>query len=525
MFTYNLDLNSARKPLDRYWEFCIGSCHAATALREDYRAMLRQCHRDLGFRYLRFHGIFDDDMSVVLKPMFSDTYTYSFSNIDNIFDFLLSIDMKPFVELGFMPDAFASSNTTIFHYKGNTSPPKDYTLWSDFIESFIKHLIDRYGRTEVRQWFFEVWNEPNLGGAGSPYGFWSGDRAEYYKLYRHTATAVKKCDGKLRVGGPATSNNAWIPEFISFCAQENVPLDFISTHHYPTDAVLGYGVENSANFVNPLDINDAKQVEKAIQLAKEGGEAFEKFKEQYSVFQSELWTHVDRGVLTEMAKKAVAEAKGLPVYYTEWGSLAGLQSDGAFGASFIAKTILDGVDMVKGYSFWTFCDILEESGQESDEFFGGFGLMTHHGVPKAPYRAFELLHKLRGDLYENVCREDTVDIYAVRNEDAGAVQLLAVNHNSLLHEIYTEEIEICLSGEKSFIGAEAVYIDDNHANALTKWIADGSKPYLSRGEIEILKGVSELKREPLKAVEYNGGTKLNITLPPMSIALITVYFD
>lgn len=525
MITYNLDLNSARKPLDRYWEFCIGSCHAATALREDYRAMLRQCHRDLGFRYLRFHGLFDDDMSVLTKPMFSENFKLSFTNIDNIYDFLLSIGMKPFVELSFMPNALSSGNSTIFNYKGNTTPPCDYEKWSRFIKKFINHLIDRYSLSEVRQWYFEIWNEPNLGGPGSPYGFWAGSRDEYFKLYKTTALAVKECDKRLRVGGPATSNNAWIPEFLDFCEQSGAPVDFISTHHYPTDVVLGYGVEDSANFVNPLNVSDMEQVQNVMRMAKEGGEEFEEFKKQYSVFQSNLWKHVERGVLTDMTKRVLSEARGLPVYYTEWGSLAGLQSDGAFGASFIAKTVLDGVDMVKGYSFWTFCDIIEESGQESDEFFGGFGLMTHHGVPKAPYRAFELLHKLSGDLYENVCRENTVDIYAVRNEDAGAVQLLAVNHNSLLHEIDTEEIEICLSGEKSFIGAEAVYIDDNHANAVKKWIADGSKPYLSRGEIEILKGVSELKREPLKTVEYNGGAKLNITLPPMSIALITVYYD
>lgn len=524
MITYNLDLNKPRKPLDRYWEFCVGSCHAATALREDYRNMLRQCRRELGFRYIRFHGLFNDDMSVVLKPLFSDRYTYSFSNIDNIFDFLLSIDMKPFVELGFMPAAFASSNTTIFHYKGNTSPPKDYALWSDFIESFIKHLIDRYGRTEVRQWFFEVWNEPNLGGAGSPYGFWSGDKAEYFKLYQHTSAAIKKCDAKLRVGGPATSNNAWIPEFISFCTEGNVPLDFISTHHYPTDVVLGYGVENSANLVNPLNINDLSQVEKVMKLAKEGGEEFEEFKKQYSVFQSELWGHVNRGVLTEMTKKAVAESKGLPLYYTEWGSLAGLASDSSFGASFIAKTVLDGVNLCNGYSFWTFCDIIEEEGQNSEEFHGGFGLMTQHGIPKAPYRAYQLLHMLKGELYQSIYRGKTVDIYAVLNSDINALQLLAVNHHSLLHEIKTENVEIRLQNAESCLCAEEIRIDDTHANAYCQWANEGKKAYLTEGEINILKGESELRRTPVPIQIENGEAVLKLNLPPMSTVLATVYF-
>ena len=525
MITFTLDLNSAKKPLDRYWEMCIGSCHAATALREDYRQMLTQCHRELGFKYLRFHGLFDDDMSVVKKPMFSDKLVYSFSNIDNIYDFLLSIGMKPFVELSFMPEALASGDSTIFHYKGNTTPPKDYEKWSAFIKRFIEHLIERYGLSEIRQWFFEVWNEPNLGGPGSPYGFWAADKEEYFKLYNVTAQAVKACDKSLRVGGPATSNNAWIPDFLDFCASSGAPVDFVSTHHYPTDVVLGYGVEDSANFVNPLNTGDMEQVQNVMRMAKEGGEEFEKFKKQYSVFRSHIWEHVDRGVLTEMTKRARSESRGLPLYYTEWGSLAGLKSDSAFGASFIAKTILDGIDLVKGYSFWTFCDIVEESGQDSDEFHGGFGLMTQHGIPKAPYRAFELLHKLDGELYETVCREKTVDVYAVDNAGINALQLMAVNHNSLLHAIDGHEVSLRLSTDKKCVRAEIIRIDGTHANAFEKWKDGGSKKYLSKGSVEILKGASELIREPLEYENTNSGIDLSFHLPAMGTALINIYFN
>lgn len=525
MIRYKLDLNSSKKPLDRYWELCIGSCHAATALRQDYRQMLTQCHGELGFKYVRFHGLFMDDMSVVRSSLFSDKLILSFANIDNIFDFLLSIGMKPFVELSFMPTALASGNSTIFHYKANTSPPADYDTWSWFIKKFISHLIDRYGLSEVRQWFFEIWNEPNLGGTGSPYGFWSGDMEEYFKLYKVTAEAVKECDKSLRVGGPATSNNAWIPEFLDFCKESGSPVDFVSTHHYPTDVVLGYGVENSANLVNPLDVNDSQQVQKVIQMAREGGEEFENFKKQYSVFKSQIWEHVDRGVLTEMTRRALSESRGFPLYYTEWGSLAGLYSDSEFGASFIAKTVLDGVDLVKGYSFWTFSDIIEEDGQDSNEFFGGFGLMTQHGVPKASYRAFELLHKLGGDLYENVCREDTVDIYAVDNSDINAVQLLAVNHNSLLHDIEAGDITVELNTVKKCVSAEIIRVDKEHANACGKWQSDGSKEYLTKGEIEMLKSASELKREKQVFENSDSGIRLKLTLPPMGTALVNVYFE
>lgn len=525
VITYNLDFNSKAKPLEKYWEFSVGSCHAATALREDYRRMLIQCHNELGFKYLRFHGIFNDDMSVVRKPLFSDKLVLSFANIDKIYDFLLSIGMKPFVELSFMPEALASGNSTLFNYKANTTPPADYEKWVWFIKKFINHIIDRYGLYEVRQWFFEIWNEPNLGGPGSPYGFWAADKNEYFKLYKLTAEAVKSCDKSLRVGGPATSNNAWIPDFLDFCLNSGAPVDFVSTHHYPTDVVLGYGVEDSANFVNPLDINDMEQVQNVIRMAKEGGEEFEEFKKQYSVFKSNIWKHVERGALTDMEKRAVCEARGLPLYYTEWGSLAGLHSDGTFGSSFIAKTVLDNIGLANGYSFWTFSDIVEEDGQNSDEFHGGFGLMTQHGIAKAPYRAFELLHKLNGDFFENICREDTVDIYAVKNNIAKAVQLIAVNHNSLLHDIEEQEIEVHIDNIPECVCAEIFRIDSEHANPCGKWIADGSKQYLTVGEIDILKGTSELKREKIDCVIDDGKMAVKFNLPPMGTALVNVYYN
>lgn len=169
MKIYELDVNGKTASFPHYWELCVGSCHAATALRADWQQQLERCHKELGFRYVRFHGLFNDDMSVVTRPMLASRPVYCFTNIDRIYDFLLSIGMKPFVEIGFMPECMASGNKTIFHYKGNTTPPRSYEEWTGFIGLFLDHLIDRYGRAEVRSWYFEIWNEPNLGGHGKRY--------------------------------------------------------------------------------------------------------------------------------------------------------------------------------------------------------------------------------------------------------------------------------------------------------------------------------------------------------------------
>jgi len=153
--------------INKYWTKCIGSCHAAMALREDWRKQLKKCREELGFEYVRFHGLLNDDMSVCLRKS-DGSLEYSFFNIDPIFDFLLDIGMRPFIELSFMPSALASGTKTVFHYKGNITPPKSYDEWADLIGALAEHLVRRYGVEEVREWFFEVWNEPNLD------MFWAG---------------------------------------------------------------------------------------------------------------------------------------------------------------------------------------------------------------------------------------------------------------------------------------------------------------------------------------------------------------
>jgi len=110
--------------------------------------------------------------------------------------------VRPFVEISFMPKKLAlRQDVHPFWYKQIVSPPKDYTKWDDLMRAFAQHLVDRYGVDEVAQWYFEVWNEPNI-------DFWTGDpkQATYFELHDHTARALKSVNSRLRVGGPATSS-------------------------------------------------------------------------------------------------------------------------------------------------------------------------------------------------------------------------------------------------------------------------------------------------------------------------------
>src|SRR5918999_1133751 len=342
------DLAEATTPLKHFWEHTVGSDHAPVALRADWQAQLRRCHDELGFRYVRFHGLLSDDVGTLIRH--EEKFLYSFFNADQIFDFLLTIGMKPFVELSFMPEALASGGATVFNYEANVTPPRDYKQWATLISKLVSHWVERYGAREVREWFFEVWNEPNLN------EFWTGTQRDYFKLYRYTAEAVEQVDARLRVGGPATAANEWVEEFLDFCERNSLPADFVSTHHYPTDA---FGKETD---------------DTETQLARSR-----------------------RSVLREQAQDTFRRARGKPVYYTEWNTSSNPRDplhDEPYAAAFVAKTVMEMNGLVEGYSFWTFSDIFEENYFPSIPFHGGFGLLSLHGIAKPSYRAFQVLHRL-----------------------------------------------------------------------------------------------------------------------------------
>ena len=224
--TINIDYNKKSGPLNTMFKTCVGAGRANEGLRADWQQQLAYVRKACGFKYIRMHGILTDDMAVY-KEDDKGNPEYNYMYVDVLFDFLHSIGMKPFVEFGFMPAALASGPQTIFWWKGNVTPPKDYEKWAALIKNITQHFTERYGADEVKTWYFEVWNEPNL----SP-GFWTGTQQDYFKLYKYTAQAVKSVNKEYRVGGPGTAGAAWETEMIDFCYKNKLPIDFISTHAY-----------------------------------------------------------------------------------------------------------------------------------------------------------------------------------------------------------------------------------------------------------------------------------------------------
>jgi xylan 1,4-beta-xylosidase len=469
-------LSGKTVPLTHFWEHTVGSSHAPHALRADWQAHLRRCHNELGFRYVRFHGLLSDHMGTLV--LHKEKLLYSFFNADQVVDFLLSIGMKPFVELSFMPKALASGDKTVFNYEANVTPPRDYKQWAALVSRLVFHWVNRYGAREVRKWFFEVWNEPNLK------EFWTGTQGDYFKLYRYTAEAIKGVDLQLRVGGPATAKNEWVEEFLDFCEKHGLPADFVTTHHYPTDA-----------FGSETDDTEA-------QLAQSR-----------------------RSVLREQAQNTHRRARGKPVYYTEWNTSSNPRDplhDEPYAAAFVTKTLMEMSGLVEGYSFWTFSDIFDENYFPSVPFHGGFGLLNLHGIPKLTYRAFELLHHLGTELLQVEGSHDTVDAWGVRK--AHSLTVLLTNHALPRHAIETEQVRIKLTDTPKRCSAYVERIDHSHANATRVWREAGAPEYLGVPEVERLQEASRMVKEPQRCEYVDGILYLELALPPYAVAAITVEF-
>jgi xylan 1,4-beta-xylosidase len=354
--TIVVNLKDTAGPVDRFFDLSVGSDFPGTLIRDDSQAQLKLAVDELGFRYIRFHAIFHDVLGTVRVE--DGKTVYNWTKIDQLYDDLLARHIKPFVELGFTPKALATSQNSIFYWNGNTSHPKPEG-WRDLVAAYIRHIEKRYGKDEVRTWFFEVWNEPNLS------GFWEGaDQKAYFELYDLTAKTIKSFDPALRVGGPSTAGAAWVPEFLAHVKQNGAAVDFVTTHTY---GVQGGFLDEEGKSDTKLDpspdaiIGDVQRVRKEISASP--------FPE-------------------------------LPLYFTEWSTSYTPRDpvhDSYISAPYILTKLKASQGLLQGMSYWTYTDLFEEPGPPTAPFQGGFGLLNPQGIRKPAFFAYKYLHALQGE--------------------------------------------------------------------------------------------------------------------------------
>jgi len=386
MRTLRIDLNAGTKPLDRFFAHCVGAGRAGEMLRAEALKQLTHLQNTCGFGYLRFHGLFSDDMAVCRLDR-EGKLLFNWQYVDLVIDALLQRNIRPLVELGFMPDCMKSGEETIFWWRGNVTPPKDMNQWHALVSAFTRHVTGRYGTDEVRRWYFEVWNEPNLK------GFFTGTQEEYFALYDASVDAVKAVDPAYRVGGPGTAGvdeGTWVAELIAHCAKNHIPIDFVSTHAYGVEGHL----DEFGNNRHRLEENRDCIIEEVLRARND--------------VQNSAMPH-------------------LPVIFTEWSNSYSSRDnvhDSYITAPFILYTLKRCRGLAQSMSYWTFTDIFEEAGPGPEPFHGGFGLMNIQGLCKPSFYAYRWLC----DLPENELATGDTDSYAAADDETVHVLLWDYTH-------------------------------------------------------------------------------------------------
>ncbi|MEU4484749.1 xylan 1,4-beta-xylosidase [Streptomyces purpurascens] len=463
------------------WRQCVGTGRLDLALRSDYQESLRVLQRDIGFRYIRGHGLLSDGMAVHRPYEWQGRrhVRHSFTHVDQVLDAYLALGIRPFLELGFMPGELASGEQTVFWWRGNVTPPRSHQEWADLVRALLTHLVDRYGLDEVRTWPVEVWNEPNLP------DFWQdADEKAYHRLYEVTAHAVKEVDAGIQVGGPAISPGAdeWLERFAEFTDRHDVPLDFVSRHAYSSGPAqhVPFGVHQT--------------------LAPASG-----LLDQFATPRRQL---------------AGTRYAGLPVHITEFNSSYRPDNpvhDTAFHTAYLAPVVANGGEHADSFSYWTFSDVFEEAGVPTALFHGGFGLLTHRQVRKPTYHLYAFMARMGPDV---LARGD--DHLVTRHAD-GRVTVLAWAPVDPTGETpgpdrHTLRLSLPVPSGEVFVRRSSV--DEERGNAYTAWRHLGSPRSPKPGQLDVLHEAAEPARTHQRLTSEDGRVDLPLTLSRHEVTLV-----
>ncbi len=465
----------ARAEFHNHVDYCIGTGRLGLALTQEYQEQLKLVQEEIGFQHIRGHGLFSDDMAIYQEYEENGVslVEYNFTYLDRVMDSYRNLGLRPFLELGFMPQKMASGTQTLFYWKANTTPPKDYAEWCRMVQALLRHLEERYGEDEVVQWPVEVWNEPNL------CGFWEhADMEEYFRLFHHTFEAVKAVDSRFRVGGPAVcggSDEKWIRAFLEYCSSHHIPVDFVTRHHY------------------------------TIELPKEEGHyAYSKLMDPEEGFANLRTT---RDIIDSFD-----EYRGLPIHITEFNTSytpKGVIHDTNLNAAFIAHQLSRLGDVNESYSYWTFGDVFEELGVPFTPFHGGFGLVAEGCIPKPVFWTFAFYKKLQESGGQCVCKDDSMVLLKKENGDYCGI---AWNVGKTGGDGTPEDVELSLPvcGEEYTVLTQTV--DEETCNPLKVWHDLGEPAHLDRAQRKLLKDAARpfLKSARLSAAEGRLSVKLQV---------------
>lgn len=481
---------------------------AKDILFAENQTMLREIQKEIGFKYIKFHGLLDDDM-MVYSELADGTPQITFTYIDMVIDFLLSINLRPFVQLSFMPRTLAKeTNHMQFYRKSIISMPSNMDKWTYLIKELILHLESRYRTEEVEKWPFSLWNEPD-----SPREmFGIGTCEEYFNFYKATYQTVKGCNPNIVFGAPSVlpftmQSGTWMNTFLTLCKENDCTPAFLTFHFYPV-------AQNPETFPTDIQTYSHMLYMKSPDALRECIYSLKSNSKQYN------W-----GIDT--------------VYLTEWNSSISyreLLNDTAYKAAYVIKNILDNYDHLESFGYWVMTDFIEEVKMSGELFHGGLGLFTYNGIKKAPYYALGLLKKLgnrligRGDGYfitkEKECFQIILynyqhfsDLYA----SGELFDMTFTNRYTPFPNVKRKKYVIPLADVRNteYILTETI-INQEHGSVFDKWAELGALPLETQDDINYLKYISVPLIKKRKLSVENNYLTVSCELEPHEVRLIEI---
>lgn len=504
-----IDATSNTTLLKHTWKNMISVGQASDLLLAKVQEMLTKLQQDVGFQYIYFNGIFSDNMCVYHRSD-SGKVTINFSYIDTILDFLQHINIKPVISFSFMPHDLAKyPNHIVFSHL--VSEPSSISLWCELVDKFMNHIINRYGYPAISKWQFTVWHQANT--PPRLYGF--HELSFFYQFYLETYNIVKKYGENIAFGLPCMyyiedeSINDIMNDMLVWCQEQHCVPDFLNFCYYDTTmSITKNNSTTSFGFVESMTLStDLSSLHKAI-------------------------THMNRIRHTHQLNQ-------VPLYISEWNNSPSQQdylNDTCFKSCYLTRNILENYDLTDSLSYWSLTDLMVEHSGSKNLFFGGSGLFTINGLPKASYFAMTLLTKLgdsfisKGNGWFATKAKEDYRIITYNYKHYSDLYALGERFDMTMYDRYTmfdfaEQLNITITLEN--IPDKEYFITQYSVNrragsVYDSWVEFGHVDVTTYEDNEYLKSISLPKLLKQQLTSSNGSLTINLHLEPLEVSLLII---
>jgi xylan 1,4-beta-xylosidase len=530
----NVDLTQKKGPIKPIWAFFGYDEPNYTYMKDGRKLLTELAELSPVPVYVRTHNLLTTgDGTPALKWGSTNAYTedangnpvYDWRIVDSIFDTYVQRGMKPIAEIGFMPKALSAKPEPYQHqwtpsaayhqiYTGWAYPPVDYKKWGELVFQWVKHSVERYGKKEVQSWWWEVWNEPDI-------GYWQGSQEEYFKLYDFAADGLKRACPEARIGGPHTTSprsekaNNYLKNFLRHCAEgvnyatgkKGAPLDYV-----------GFHAKGSPTFMNGF-----VRMNMSVQLLD-----------------------VYKGLETIVN----SPYKNLPVIIGECDP----EGCAACSVNYHPQNAYRNGTMYSSYtaaSYARLYDLAEQAGAnlegavswsfefENQPWFAGFRDLATNGVGKPVLNVFRMFGKMKGErlrvendsaftlehLYTKGVHDAVADIHALASGDQKSAWVMVWHYHDDDLPAAPASVTIQVKNiPAKRVSVKEYRVDEQASNAYTVWKGMGSPQQVSNEQYAVLEKSGKLKQiadEKRKAVQKGSYTR-TIVLPRQAVSLIEV---